>query len=84
MKDVLPVLQEALDRLRARQMVVEIAVMEFVRALLPHERRRFAERFSVQVATVIQQQADRLSPAAEDQIASMLRALQQAASDPAP
>lgn len=81
MKDVLPVIEEALNRLRARQMVTEIALMKLVRTLSPQARRAFAERFPVHVATLVGQQPAHVSPAIEDQVASLLTVLQQAAGD---
>lgn len=84
MKEVLPAIEEALNRMRARQMVTEIAVMELVRALSPQARRMFAERFPVHVATAIEPQTGQLSPAVADQVAALLTVLQQAAGDRGP
>lgn len=83
MKEVLPIIEEALNRLRARQMVTEIAVMELTRALSPQARRTFAERFPAQVAAAIEQ-TERFTPAIEDQMVSLLMALQRAAGDRGP
>lgn len=82
MKQVLPAIEELINRLRARQMAVEITVLELVRLLPAQARETFADDVQARTVLALQQHADKVSPGMEEQIAALLAAVRLAAGDP--